>query len=144
MRIMPEMPVNSTQISGFADARPAARQCSRLKVALHLLWLHWHAGRAVALGRPVFLLPFCRRHVAGMLLAPDGERLALVDAGGLDDLPYGAFGAAGSWWLLLPAGDRRLARRWRLAMSGRVRAVRPVVMRRHNGLILVRMEIPDE
>ncbi|MEQ9328884.1 MAG: hypothetical protein RJQ21_16510 [Rhodospirillales bacterium] len=108
---------------------------------LRTLWYGLAARRAVALSRPVRLWPAGRRRATGLLLAPDGEAVPLLTGGGLADLPYGALRADGSWWLLLPAGDARLARRWRLLSGGRAVAMRPRPVRGGRGLVLVRMEV---
>lgn len=140
MGTTPDISLQSTQNSGLScnpASRPAA---SRIGLLLRTLWYGLAARRAMALCRPVRLWPFGRCRAAGLLLAPDGEAVPLLTGGGFADLPYGALRTDGSWWLLLPAGDARLARRWRLLSGGRAVAVRPRPVHGGRGLVLVRME----
>lgn len=139
MGTTPGIAVQSTQISGLP-----CNAVSRTGLLLRTLWYGFAARRALAAGRPVRLWPFGRRRAAGLMLAPDGEAVPLLTGGGLADLPYGALRADGSWWLLLPAGDARLARRWRLLSGGRAMAVRPRTIHAGRGVVLVRMESGDE
>lgn len=144
MGTTPGFSVRSTQISGLPLCAARSRPASRAGILLRTLWYGFAARRAVATGGPVPLWPIGKRRAAGLLLAPDGEAVPLLTGGGFADLPYGALRADGAWWLLLPAGDARLARRWRLLSGGRAMAVRPRTIHAGRGVVLVRMESGDE